>query len=104
MANAPAAGSQLAYGTGTALFKAGGHGTLHRPTVDAIALALRLGYTHLDGADGYGNEAELGVAVRESGLPRGSLFVTTKVSRDMTDIPGAIARSLERLQMDYVDL
>ncbi|KAK6216469.1 hypothetical protein LQW54_003474 [Pestalotiopsis sp. IQ-011] len=93
---------QLAYGTGSAWMKEV-EGELHRPTVDAIKAAIDVGYRHLDGAQYYKNEAELGIAVKESGLPRSDLFLTTKVFGH-TDVEGHLRRSLEKLGTDYIDL
>jgi diketogulonate reductase-like aldo/keto reductase len=47
-----------------------------------VETALEIGYRHVDTAQMYGNEAEVGAALRGSGLPRGELFVTTKVWPD----------------------
>lgn len=95
---------QLAYGTGTAWYKTDNKSTVNRDLVEAIKTAIRLGYRHLDGAEVYSTEAELGVAIQESEVPREELFVTTKVMHNVTDIPGAIEASLKKLQLDYVDL
>jgi diketogulonate reductase-like aldo/keto reductase len=46
---------------------------------DAVKLALKLGYRHIDGANAYGNEKEIGEAIKESGVPRGEIFVTSKL-------------------------
>lgn len=53
----------------------------------------------------YNTEPELGVAIRESGIPRSSFFITTKCSvSNPVDIPGALEASLEKLQLEYIDL
>lgn len=95
---------QLGYGTGTAWYKKSADAGVNRDLVEAIKTAIRLGYRHLDGAEVYNTEAELGVAIKESGVPREALFVTAKVITNIGDIPGAIAASLRKLQLDYVDL
>lgn len=76
-------------------------------TEQAVLWALEAGYRHVDTAAMYGNEAAVGRAVRESGLPRADLFITTKVWTE--DVRRGRARealmeSLDRLGMDYVDL
>lgn len=69
--------------------------------------ALELGYRAVDTAQIYGNEAEVGQAVTESGVPRGELFVTTKIWVDNYArgrlIP-SLRESLDRLRTDYADL
>ena len=52
----------------------------------------------------YKTETELGQAIKDAGLPREKLFVTTKVLRNMSDIPGALKASLKKLGLEYVDL
>ncbi|WP_420888625.1 aldo/keto reductase [Chromobacterium amazonense] len=49
---------------------------------DAVAMALELGYRHIDTAQIYRNEADVGRAIANSGLPRGELYVTTKIWTD----------------------
>ena len=71
--------------------------------------ALIAGYRHIDTAEGYGTEAELGQALKESNIPREDLFIATKVVQTITegkieDLPTALENSLKRLQLDYVDL
>ncbi|KAM0269029.1 hypothetical protein ACHAQH_009860, partial [Verticillium albo-atrum] len=46
---------------------------------DAVKLAIQLGYRHIDGASAYGNEKEIGEALKESGVAREELFVTSKL-------------------------
>ena len=74
---------------------------------ETVALALQMGYRHLDTAQMYGNETEVKKGIKESGVDRDSIFVTTKVSTDNLD-PDAImtstAASLDRLGTDYIDL
>jgi 2,5-diketo-D-gluconate reductase A len=76
-------------------------------TAATVASALALGYRLVDGAAIYGNEEGLGEGVRQSGLPRDEIFVTTKVWNDDQGHDAtlrAVEASLARLQMDQVDL
>jgi 2,5-diketo-D-gluconate reductase A len=76
-----------------------------RACVDAVSWALEAGYRHIDTAQGYGNEPSVGEAIRRSGLNRQDLFVTTKfLPRQGSDPGDALAQSLVRLSLDYVDL
>lgn len=73
----------------------------------AIAAALEDGYRLIDTASVYKNEEGVGRAIRASSIPREELFVTTKVwntAQRIGSIDSAFERSLERLQLDYVDL
>ena len=69
--------------------------------------ALEVGYRHLDTAQMYGNEAEVGAAIKASGIPRDELYVTTKLNNDFhepDDARRALAESLDKLGLDHVDL
>ena len=72
--------------------------------VDAVRWALELGYRHIDTAQAYGNEESVGQALRESGVPRGEVFITTKFHPARKDPVAEAERSLQRLGVDYVDL
>lgn len=89
---------------GTAWYKSDSGSGIDRKLVDATKTALKLGYYHLDAAEVYNTEAEVGIAIKESKVPREKLFVTTKVITNIQDVPNAINQSLEKLQLDYVDL
>jgi 2,5-diketo-D-gluconate reductase A len=76
-------------------------------TAAAVALALRAGYRHIDTAQMYGNEREVGEAIRASGLARSDVFVTSKLSNGQhrpDDARRAFERTLRELGSDYVDL
>jgi diketogulonate reductase-like aldo/keto reductase len=75
-----------------------------RECVDAVRWALELGYRHIDTAQAYGNEQSVGQWLRESGVPRGEAFITTKFFPARTDPVAEAERSLRRLGVDYVDL
>ena len=74
---------------------------------EAVADALDIGYRHIDTAQVYGNEAEVGQAIEESGVPRDEVFLTTKVWNDKVGrqaIRDSVDESLEKLRVDAVDL
>jgi 2,5-diketo-D-gluconate reductase A len=71
---------------------------------EAVRTALELGYRHIDTAQAYGNERSVGRALRESGIPREEVFVTTKFYPARADAEAEAERSLERLGVDFVDL
>jgi len=94
----------IGYGLGTAQYKSDPSAPLERDIVDHTVTALGLRYYHLDGAEVYGNEEELGVAIKESGLPREKIYLTTKISGiKVQDTKAAFELSLKKLQVDYVD-
>lgn len=73
----------------------------------AVRTALELGYRHIDTAERYGNESEIGAALAASGVDRGEVFLTTKVWPDhyrAPDLRRSADDSLGRLRTDYVDL
>ena len=70
----------------------------------AVRWALELGYRHIDTAQDYGNEESVGRALRDSGVPRRDVFVTTKFYPGRQDPEAEAQRSLERLGLDQVDL
>ena len=76
-------------------------------TVEAVTAALQAGYRHIDTAEMYGNEKEVGEAIAKSGLNRADVFVTSKLSNDAhlpDDARAAFDLSLEELGLDYLDL
>jgi 2,5-diketo-D-gluconate reductase B len=73
----------------------------------SVAEALRVGYRHIDGAAGYGNEDRVGEGIRAAGVPRDDIFITTKVPpEDLEDraFQRSVDRSLEQLGVGQVDL
>jgi diketogulonate reductase-like aldo/keto reductase len=78
-----------------------------RETYEAVANALETGYRHIDTARFYGNERDVGQAVRDSGIPREQIFITTKLwNRDhgYDAALRAFDASLKDLGLDYLDL
>jgi 2,5-diketo-D-gluconate reductase A len=76
-------------------------------TFEAVTSALRAGYRHIDTAEMYGNEQQVGEAIAKSGLDRSEVFVTSKLDNDShepDDARLAFAGTLEALGFDYVDL
>jgi diketogulonate reductase-like aldo/keto reductase len=72
--------------------------------VRAVRSALELGYLHIDTAQAYGNESSVGQALRESGIARDEVFITTKFHPGRRDPLREAAYSIEQLEVDYVDL
>lgn len=115
--------SKLGYGLGTARYKADSDAPEDAELVKTVVMAIRAGYYHLDGAEGpflsavstiksseltpilvYGNEREFGTAIKEAGVPREKLYITTKISgTKVQDTQAAFELSLKKLQLEYVD-
>lgn len=88
-----------------------GFGTFQIPsdgsTYKAVSEALKIGYRHIDTAVAYFNEAEVGKAIKDSGIPRDQVWVTSKLwLQDFGYEPAkkAIDLSLQKLGLDYMDL
>ena len=73
-------------------------------TENAVRWALELGYRHVDTAQAYGNEESVGRALRDSGVPRDEVFITTKFYPAREDPEAEAQGSLERLGVEQVDL
>jgi 2,5-diketo-D-gluconate reductase A len=76
-------------------------------TVEAVVTALQAGYRHIDTAEGYGNEKQVGDAIAKSGVDRSEVFITSKLSNDAhlpDDARLAFEETLEALGTDFVDL
>lgn len=86
-----------------------GFGTYQMPsriTKQCVSEALAVGYRHIDTAQCYGNEREVGLAVKKSGLRRDDVFITTKLwgGRSYQDTLDSIENSIQRLDLGYIDL
>jgi diketogulonate reductase-like aldo/keto reductase len=75
-----------------------------RETENAVRWAIELGYRHIDTAQAYGNEDSVGRALRDSGVPRDEVFITTKFHPGHKDPAAELELSLRRLGVDRVDL
>ncbi|HFD7524086.1 TPA: aldo/keto reductase [Staphylococcus aureus] len=76
-------------------------------TAEAVKEAIKAGYRHIDTAQSYLNETEVGQGIEVSGIDRSELFITTKVwieNVNYEDTIKSIERSLQRLNLDYLDL
>lgn len=94
----------VGFGVGTKWYKSES-GALDTKVVEAVDVAIEKGFTHLDGAEVYKTEEELGVAIKKSGVKRESLFVTTKLNPGSgSDVQDHFDESLKKLGLDYVDL
>lgn len=86
-----------------------GFGTyrLHNNTYDSVKYAIKCGYKHIDTAPLYKNEKLVGYGIKDSGINRDNLFITTKISRNelkLNKIVESIENSLKNLSVDYLDL
>lgn len=85
-----------------------GYGTYKSQGDDVTSIvefALKHGYRHIDTAARYGNEDKVGAGIKNSGIPRKDIFVTTKLwNTDHKNVAEALDTSLKKLGMDYVDL
>ena len=72
--------------------------------VDTVRWALELGYRHIDTAQAYGNEASVGKALKDSGVPRDQVFITTKFYPGHKNPVAEAENSLRKLGVDQVDL
>ncbi len=88
-----------------------GFGTWQMPNddtgVQAVLTALETGYRHIDTAQGYRNEEAVGKAVRQSGIPRGEIFITSKLDNTMHGYDNTMMsfeKTLRDLGTDYLDL
>ena len=76
-------------------------------TAEAVREAIEVGYRHIDTAEMYGNEREVGEGIRASGIDRGDVFVTSKLNNGLhepDDAREAFETTLSDLGFDYVDL
>lgn len=74
---------------------------------ETVKIALEVGYRHIDTADIYGNEAQIGEAIEESGIARKDLYLTTKIwnsNRSAHGVKYSLEQSLKKLKTDYLDL
>lgn len=75
--------------------------------IDTVKDAISLGYRHIDTAFAYGNEQGVGEAIRNSGIPRDEIFITTKLEAEANTYEGAkngIEKALDKLGLDYIDM
>jgi diketogulonate reductase-like aldo/keto reductase len=78
-----------------------------KTAVEMVKAALHIGYRHIDTAQAYDNESEVGHAILEAGYPRGNIFITTKVWPDRfqpDQLANSVTESLRKLETEYVDL
>ncbi|KAG2732346.1 hypothetical protein G9P44_004763 [Scheffersomyces stipitis] len=101
----------VGYGTGTKWFKSA-LGDIDTTLVDTLVQAIKLGFTHIDGAQIYKTSREIGLAIKKSGIKREDLFLTDKFFSGPSTLPkstspnpyDALKQSLAEFQLEYVDL
>ncbi|KAK2756655.1 polyketide synthase [Arachnomyces sp. PD_36] len=93
----------LAFGTGTVWFKPSSMNEFDDYLADSIEGILRLGCYHIDTADDYNTENEIGHAIKASQIERERIYITSKVAGEC-QVRTSIRRSLGRLKVDYLDL
>lgn len=102
----------ISYGVGTKWFKRGTT-DIDSKVVEALETAIKLGFRHIDGAEVYGTNTEIGLAIKNSKVPREELFIASKfnsgnatyTTRSKLGNPyDALKKDLQDLQLDYVDL
>ncbi|USS91568.1 aldo/keto reductase [Fructobacillus americanaquae] len=79
----------------------------NQEVVGAVENAIKVGYRHIDTASAYGNEEGVGQGIRNAGIKRSEVFVTTKLAAEVKDYKTAkaeIDNALSRLKVDYIDL
>lgn len=101
----------IGYGTGSKWFKAG-QSQIDTNLINNVELAVKEGFTHVDGAQVYNTDQEIGQALKNLGLPRDKVFLTDKYfpgthdgkNVSQTNPYESLKKSLARFQLDYVDL
>ncbi|CAI5758761.1 unnamed protein product [Candida verbasci] len=104
----------IGFGTGTKWFKLG-RNEIDSNLINIISVAIKLGFTHIDGAEIYNTNKEIGKAIKKSGIDRSKLFITNKFQAgdftfDKSKISkfgypyDALKNDLKELEVDYVDL
>ena len=107
MSPTPVGFREPANAAGIPLFGLGTYGRTGAKGLAALRFALDVGYRHLDTAQTYGAEANVGLAVRESGLPREGVFITTKIADynlGSGRVIGTLRESLKAIGVEQVDL
>ncbi|KGO48989.1 Aldo/keto reductase [Penicillium expansum] len=94
----------LGFGTRTAWYKDDPNAPINPELIEVLKTTVLKGFIHIDAADSYGTEREVEITIKESGIPRDKLFITTKVLKGWKDVRVALNDSLQQLQVDYVEM